>query len=157
VARAGAVLADPPWASPQTVPSLRCDNVERPARRASDNDDVTDGGPQVATVAQCEQALHKLAERLAAADTANSKIDFDRWMTCTIRDLDLVFAGHLTGNRLVDIVEGDARDAQVRLTMDSDDLIALVDGDLKIASAWATGRVKIDAGVRDLMRLRSIL
>jgi putative sterol carrier protein len=40
--------------------------------------------------------------------------------------------------------------------MTSDDLVALVHGDLKMATAWATGRVKIDAGVRDLVRLRSI-
>jgi putative sterol carrier protein len=41
--------------------------------------------------------------------------------------------------------------------MTSDDLLALVDGRLKMASAWATGRVKIDAGIRDLLKLRSIL
>jgi predicted lipid carrier protein YhbT len=110
----------------------------------------------VATVAQCEQALHTLAERLATADAPDAKVDFDRRMNCTIRDLDVVFTGHLTGGRLVDIARSGDRDAQIRLTMDSDDLIALVEGDLKIASAWATGRVKIDAGVRDLMRLRSI-
>ena len=36
--------------------------------------------------------------------------------------------------------------------MTSDDLVALVDGTLHVASAWATGRVKIDAGVRDLLQ-----
>jgi hypothetical protein len=40
--------------------------------------------------------------------------------------------------------------------MSSDDLLALVDGRLKMSSAWATGRVKIDAGVRDLVKLRSV-
>jgi hypothetical protein len=39
--------------------------------------------------------------------------------------------------------------------MTSDDLIALTDGRLKLAAAWATGRLRINAGVRDLLKLRS--
>ena len=41
--------------------------------------------------------------------------------------------------------------------MKSDDLIALTDGKLNFAAAWATGRVKLEAGLRDLLRLRKIL
>jgi putative sterol carrier protein len=110
----------------------------------------------VATVEQCEQALHTLAQRLADNEASRRKAGFDRSVTCTIRDLDVVFAGRLKDGQLIDIGRAAARDAQVRLTMTGDDLLALVDGDLKMASAWATGRVKIEAGVRDLMRLRSI-
>jgi putative sterol carrier protein len=110
----------------------------------------------VATVEECEQALHTLAQRLADNEASRRKAGFDRSLTCTIRDLDVVFSGRLTDGRLVDIGRATTRDAQVRLTMTSDDLLALVDGQLKMASAWATGRVKIDAGVRDLVRLRSI-
>lgn len=114
----------------------------------------------MATVEQCEQALHTLAQRLADNDASRKKAGFDRSLTCTIRDLDVVFSGRLSDGRLVDIGRATGRDAtgsaQVRLTMTSDDLLALVDGQLKMASAWATGRVKIDAGVRDLVRLRSI-
>jgi hypothetical protein len=114
----------------------------------------------VATAEQCEQALHTLAQRLADNDASRKKAGFDRSLTCTIRDLDVVFSGRLSDGRLVDIGRATGRDAtgsaQVRLTMTSDDLLALVDGQLKMASAWATGRVKIDAGVRDLVRLRSI-
>jgi hypothetical protein len=40
--------------------------------------------------------------------------------------------------------------------MSSDDLVALVDGTLKMAPAWASGRVKVEAGVRDMLKLRSI-
>ena len=39
----------------------------------------------------------------------------------------------------------------------SDDLIALTDGDLAFAPAWASGRVKLEAGLRDMLRLRSLL
>jgi len=110
----------------------------------------------VATVEQCEQALHALADKLAGNDPSRRNLGFDRSMTCSIRDLDVVFGGRLTDGRLVDVSRATSREAQIRLTMGSDDLIALVEGNLKIASAWATGRVKVEAGVRDLIKLRSI-
>ncbi|MFN2560886.1 MAG: alkyl sulfatase C-terminal domain-containing protein [Jatrophihabitans sp.] len=113
----------------------------------------------MATVEQCEQALRTLAQRLADNDPSRRRAGFDRSLTCTIRDLDVVFSGRLSDGQLVDIGRATTNatgNAQVRLTMTSDDLLALVDGQLKMASAWATGRVKVDAGVRDLMRLRSI-
>jgi len=47
--------------------------------------------------------------------------------------------------------------ADIRLTMSSDDLVAMTDGRLHFGSAWATGRVKLEAGLRDLLRLRKIL
>lgn len=108
------------------------------------------------TVEQCELALQQLADRLAASESSRGKLGFDRTLTCTIRDLDVVFSGRLKDGRLVDIERAATRNGQVRLAMSSDDLIALVAGRLKMAPAWATGRVKIEAGVRDLLKLRSL-
>jgi putative sterol carrier protein len=51
----------------------------------------------------------------------------------------------------------DVPKADIRLTMTSDDLIALTEGKLHFGPAWATGRVKLEAGLRDLLRLRKIL
>lgn len=110
----------------------------------------------MATVEQCEQALEQLATRLAANEHSRRTMGFDRTLSCAIRDLDVVYGGRLKDGRLIDIAPATSRDAQIRLAMSSDDLLALVDGRLKMASAWATGRVKVDAGVRDLIRLRSI-
>lgn len=110
----------------------------------------------MATVEQCEEALQELADRLAASESSRRQIGFDRSLTCTIRDLDVIFAGRLKDGQLVDVGRTTSRQAQIRLAMNSDDLLALVDGRLKMASAWATGRVKVDAGVRDLLKLRSI-
>jgi putative sterol carrier protein len=110
----------------------------------------------VATEDQCEQALHALADRLAANDTSARNNGFDRSLSCSLRDLGIVFKGRLTGGKLIEIGRAESRDAQIRLTMTSDDLLGLVDGNLKMASAWATGRVKVEAGVRDLLKLRSI-
>jgi hypothetical protein len=47
--------------------------------------------------------------------------------------------------------------ADIRLTMTSDDLVALTDGRLSFGSAWQDGRVKLEAGLRDLLRLRKLL
>lgn len=110
----------------------------------------------MATVEQCEEALQELADRLAASENSRRQIGFDRSLTCTIRDLNVIFAGRLKDGQLVDVGKTTSRQAQIRLAMNSDDLLALVDGQLKMASAWATGRVKVDAGVRDLLKLRSI-
>jgi hypothetical protein len=111
----------------------------------------------VATAAQCEAALHTLADRLAGAN-GSRPVALDRTLSCTLTDLGVTYAGRLQHGELLDIAPAPATGpaAQVRLSMVSDDLIALVDGRLKMAAAWATGRVKIDAGVRDLIRLRSI-
>ncbi|TAM85470.1 MAG: sterol-binding protein [Jatrophihabitans sp.] len=109
---------------------------------------------------QCEQALHRLAERLGGADDATrSRAGFDRTLSCRLRDLDTAFAGRLADGRLHDIREIDAaqaREAQVKLAMSSDDLLALVAGDLNMAAAWASGRIRVDAGILDLLRLRTI-
>ncbi|HJQ42157.1 MAG TPA: SCP2 sterol-binding domain-containing protein [Jatrophihabitantaceae bacterium] len=117
----------------------------------------------MATVAQCEQAFHDLAARLAAADSsARKKAAFDRTLSCTLDDLDVTFAGRLKDGQLTDIRRVDtaggdeSRSAQVRMTMSSDDLLTMVAGKLNMGTAWATGRVKIDASVLDLMRLRAV-
>jgi predicted lipid carrier protein YhbT len=110
----------------------------------------------VATVEQCELALQTLAARTAANVASGRKLDFDRTLSCTIRDLGLVYAGRLRNGQLVDIAPATNRDAQVRLTLGSDDLIALVEGKLKTPAAFATGRLRVEAGLRDMLKLRSI-
>jgi hypothetical protein len=111
----------------------------------------------MATVEECEKAFQALSTRLAGADSSTRrKASLDRSLSCTLRDLKVTFAGRLRDGELLDIRQVDAPSAQVRMTMTSDDLLKLVAGELNMASAWATGRVKIDASVFDLLKLRSI-
>jgi alkyl sulfatase BDS1-like metallo-beta-lactamase superfamily hydrolase len=111
----------------------------------------------MASVEDCERAFHGLAARLADADpSARQKASLDRSLTCTLRDLDVTFAGQLRDGQLLDIRKVEKADGQVRMTMTSDDLLKLVNGELAMGSAWATGRVKIDANVFDLIKLRSV-
>jgi putative sterol carrier protein len=109
----------------------------------------------VASAAECEQALHALAARMAENPGRGGP---NRSLTCTLRDLSVTFAGKLESGQLTDIQQsdGDGKRGQIALTMTSDDLLEMVAGDLNVASAWASGRVKIDASPMDLIRLRSI-
>jgi putative sterol carrier protein len=112
----------------------------------------------VATVEQCEQALQSLADRLAAVDEkTRSKYVVERTVSCRITDLDVVYRGQINGDGLTDVKQVDDPAAQVRLVTSSDDLLALAEGRLGVPSAWATGRLKIEASVLDLLKLRSLL
>jgi len=112
----------------------------------------------VATVDECRAALQKLAQRMAdnAAETSQ-KLDFDRSLACRVTDLGVAFHGELSGGQIVGLTDGDDPRAKIKLTSSSDDLLALVDGQLNVASAWASGRIKIEAGMMDLLKLRKLL
>lgn len=112
----------------------------------------------MASVEQCEKALRALAKRLAAVDPeTRSKYVVERTVSCRIRDLDVVFVGRIDDGGLTDIRRADDASAQVRLATSSDDLLALADGRLGVPAAWATGRLKIEASVLDLLKLRALL
>lgn len=75
-------------------------------------------------------------------------------------DLGTTFVGQLRDGTLHDVSmaeDGTPVEAQVRLTVGSEDLVALTDGRLGFATAWARGRLKIDASMMDLLKLRTLL
>ncbi|SHG79031.1 SCP-2 sterol transfer family protein [Jatrophihabitans endophyticus] len=112
----------------------------------------------MATVEECEDALHRLATRLSDnGEAAPRQARVRRTLSCTVRDLGVVFTGLLDDGKLTGIARASDPQAQVRLELGSDDLLELVDGSLRIGPALATGRVKVGAGVRDLLLLRSLL
>ncbi|GAA0730390.1 SCP2 sterol-binding domain-containing protein [Dactylosporangium roseum] len=112
----------------------------------------------MATVEECRVALEKLAAKLAAnAVAAREKLDFDRSLACRITDLGIAFHGQLQNGQITDLAVGDDPRAKIKLTSTSDDLVALVDGQLNAMSAWTSGRIKIEAGVFDLLKLRKLL
>ena len=112
----------------------------------------------MATLDQCMTALEGFVRHLAANPAAR---DLDRTVSCRFPDLGHVVAGRLARGAVHDMtaqVDGPAvPKADIRLTMSSDDLLALTSGQLSFAPAWASGRVKLEAGLRDMLRLRSLL
>ncbi|MEU6950607.1 MULTISPECIES: SCP2 sterol-binding domain-containing protein [unclassified Streptomyces] len=115
----------------------------------------------MATIEECRSALDKLSDNLSRADSeVRSAAALDRSLSCHITDLDTTFTGRLAGGRVEvqDTVPGPPPGkAQIRLAMTGDDLVAMVDGELNFAKAWASGRVRLEAGFRDLLKLRSLL
>ncbi|MER5934621.1 SCP2 sterol-binding domain-containing protein [Streptomyces sp. NPDC002054] len=115
----------------------------------------------MATIEECRAALNQLSGNLARADAdVRGATAFDRSLSCHITDLDQTFTGRLDGGRIrVDTATpGPPREkAEIRLAMTGDDLVAMVEGRLNFAKAWASGRIRLDAGFRDLLRLRSLL
>lgn len=115
----------------------------------------------MATLDQCRAALDRLAQNMTSADgNVRSAAALDRSLSCRITDLDVTFLGRLADGTIRDVtsVPGPPPDkAEIRLAMAGDDLVALVDGRLHFAKAWGSGRVKLEAGLRDLLRLRTLL
>uniref|UniRef100_A0AAU2JMG2 SCP2 sterol-binding domain-containing protein n=1 Tax=Streptomyces sp. NBC_00049 TaxID=2903617 RepID=A0AAU2JMG2_9ACTN len=115
----------------------------------------------MATIDECREALDRLSDNLAGADGGvRGAAALDRSLSCHITDLDQTFTGRLDGGRIrVDAVAAGppATKAEIRLAMTGDDLVAMVGGELKFAKAWASGRVRLEAGFRDLLRLKSLL
>ncbi|MFE7167482.1 sterol-binding protein [Streptomyces sp. NPDC057616] len=115
----------------------------------------------MATIEECRAALEKLSDNMNRAEgDVRTAAALDRSVSCLITDLDVTFVGRMTGGRIVvqDTVQGPPREkAQIRLAMKGDDLVAMVDGELNFARAWGSGRVKLEAGLRDLFLLRKLL
>ncbi|MCP3821935.1 SCP2 sterol-binding domain-containing protein [Streptomyces sp. A3M-1-3] len=115
----------------------------------------------MATIEECRDALDTLSDNLATADgEVRSAAALDRSLSCHITDLDATFTGRLAHGRIqvVDSLPGPPPEkAQIRLAMTGDDLVAMVGGELNFAKAWASGRVRLEAGLRDLLKLRTLL
>ncbi|MEV0323417.1 SCP2 sterol-binding domain-containing protein [Streptomyces sp. NPDC050658] len=115
----------------------------------------------MATIEECRAALDRLSDNLAGAEGGvRGAATLDRSLSCRITDLDVTFTGRLENGRILvlDRHPGPPREkAEIRLAMSGDDLVAMVDGELNFAKAWGSGRVKLEAGLRDLLRLRSLL
>jgi putative sterol carrier protein len=111
----------------------------------------------MATLEQCRAALDQLADRLAGNAEAGGRLDFDRTLACRITDLGTAFHARLEGGQIHDVTEGDDPKAKIKLTISSDDLVDLVEGRLDAKRAFATGRLKINAGVFDLLKLQRLL
>jgi len=115
----------------------------------------------MASIEECREALEQLSRNLAGSGgDVRKAAALDRSLTCHLTDLDLTFTGRLRDGHITDVTEapgGPAAKADIRLAMTGDDLVAMVGGHLNFASAWAGGRVRLEAGFRDLLRLRTLL
>jgi predicted lipid carrier protein YhbT len=113
----------------------------------------------MANVEQCRVALDDLIAALASVDPIlRAKHVPERTVACTIDDLDITFLGQLDERGVHDLTEHADSDvaADVRVTMSSDQLVALAEREDDFLHAWLRGRVQVSASMRDLLRLRSL-
>ncbi|MET9736164.1 sterol-binding protein [Streptomyces sp. NPDC006458] len=115
----------------------------------------------MATIDACRAALEKLSDNMQHAEgDVRAAAALDRSVSCHITDLDVTFVGRMSDGRIHvhDTLPGPPPDrAQIRLALAGDDLVALVGGGLHFARAWGSGRVKLEASLMDLFRLRKLL
>ncbi|MCA1710445.1 MAG: SCP2 sterol-binding domain-containing protein [Actinobacteria bacterium] len=113
----------------------------------------------MATLQECQDAIAGLTEKLAEVDPeTRRKYAVERTVSCRVPDLDVIFLARVDDDGTIqdfEVVEHGK--GQVKLTATSDDLIALIEGRLNLPVAWATGKLKIDASMLDLLKLRSLL
>ena len=108
---------------------------------------------------ECQEALQKLAARLSELSPDERDNYFgDRSISVTVPDLGITFVTKLgTGDDPVrEAVPGDPP-ADIRLTAKSDEVVSLAQSPMNIGRSWVAGRVKIEASMKDLFRLRRLL
>jgi predicted lipid carrier protein YhbT len=113
----------------------------------------------MASVEECRAAVDGLIASLDAVDPVlRAKHVPERTVACRVEDLDLMFVGRLDEHGLHDLTESANGQgaADVRLSMNSDQLVALAEGRDDFLHAWLRGRVQVSASMRDLLRLRSL-
>ncbi|MDQ1695823.1 MAG: hypothetical protein QOJ03_1176 [Frankiaceae bacterium] len=114
----------------------------------------------MASVEECRSALEALVEALSEVEPElRARHVPRRTVACRVSDLDVTFVGRLDEHGVHDVAEasGDNLEVDVRLTLDSDQLVALAEGRDDFLHAWLRGRVQVSASVRDLLRLRTLV
>ncbi len=114
----------------------------------------------MATAEECRQALESLLGRIQEMDPADRAAYLvDRDISCKVSDLGVTFLTHLgpDGASPVTVANGSDPQAQVKFITKSDDLIALAANPTSIGRAWITGRLKVEASIFDILRLRKAL
>jgi hypothetical protein len=113
----------------------------------------------MASADECRAALQKLAGRLSEVSPDQREQYFgNRTMSVAVTDLGITYVTRLgAGEDPVREAAPGEPPADIRLTAASDEVLALAEQPMNIARAWMSGRVKIEASVKDLFRLRRLL
>lgn len=112
----------------------------------------------MATIEEVDDAVATLLSRLGEVDgSARSLLPSDRIVEARCPDLDYVRYARWRDGRLALLDDEPGAHPDIRISVRSDDLIAMVDGDLPFGRAFASNRVRLDASMTDLLRLRALL
>jgi len=113
----------------------------------------------VASKVEVEKQLGVLLARLDEnRDGVRGAIPSRKVLRCSVPDLDaswysVIEDGHVSPPS--ETPPGDRTDITMRVG--SDDLVDLIEGRLSFLSAFTSGKVKVDASIMDMLRLRALL
>ena len=116
----------------------------------------------MSSIDACLDGLAQANERILAQPVDKRREHIrERSVRVLVPDLDTAFDMRLTVDGITDLVARPraepAPSTQVTVTVSSDDLVALSQKRLDPAKALLSRRLKIDAGLGDLLRLRRLL
>jgi hypothetical protein len=112
----------------------------------------------VASVEEVEQVLAELLQRLGHVDeSTRALLPTRRTIEARCPDLDLVRHAEWRSGEIVLIDDAPPRRSDIRISVRSDDLLDIVSGELPFGRAYASNKVRLDASMTDLLRLRAVL
>lgn len=113
----------------------------------------------MATAEQVEMTMRDLMQRFQAIDdTQRALLPSRRMVEAHCPDLDLTWHARLQAGIVTEFGKGPAPDRwQIRVTVNSDDLLAMYERRLLVRDAYLSDRLKIRASMTDLLRLRAAL
>ena len=113
----------------------------------------------MATKAEVERQLGALMARLDGNEAnVRSAIPTRKVLRCLVTDLGAVWYSVVENGHVSQPSETQPNGrADITLRLGSDDLVELVEGRTSFLSAFTSGKVKVDASIVDLLRLRSLL
>lgn len=112
----------------------------------------------MAEVEEVERILDDVLGRLTDLDpNTRAMLPSRRTIEARCPDLDLVRHAEWRQGRLHLVDDAPPRRADIRISVRSDDIMRISEGDLTFAQAYRAGRVRIDASMSDLLRLRAAL
>jgi predicted lipid carrier protein YhbT len=112
----------------------------------------------VASIDEVEEVLADLLSRLDTVDEqARALLPSRRTIEARCPDLDLVRFAEWRNGRITLLDDVPERRADIRISVRSDDLLRIASGELPFGRAYAANRVRLDASMTDLLRLRAVL
>ena len=112
----------------------------------------------MATVEEVDAILTELLDGLTRLDdSTRALMPPRRTIEARCPDVDVVRYAAWRDGRVVPLDDAPPRRCDIRIVVDSDTLVALHGGELTFSRAYVDNRVRLDASVTDLLRLRALL
>lgn len=115
----------------------------------------------MATRQEVERRLRELIDRLDEAGTGvhsslAGTLPDSKLVEIDIPDLQTSFWTTMSGGKMNGLHRGVPERADIRVQVDSDHLVELLDGKRSLFSSFMAGSVRIEASLSDLLRLRKL-